>query len=191
VAGRYYTLSEMALKTAVPHRLLLFWVDNQLLRPEGSAEHPGRGTARVFSRSEMMIASLLWPLAVAGGMPIGFLKGYALVFRWALGVPDLVALGGEDPPQLRPVGGAVLDREKVRRVLDRAASGVGANFFVCAVATDGRATYGLVTDEEGPPKLDLVGFYPEGFPRGQALTTVISLTERLAPLFTSTVNISC
>jgi hypothetical protein len=81
------------------------------------------------------------------------------------------------------VGGVVLDYAKLRRVLDRAARGIGANFYISSTIPDGRSLVTTLTDEEGPPKIDLAEFFPPGFPRGDAMTVVISLTERLAMLF--------
>jgi hypothetical protein len=176
-------LREIAERTAVPHRLVQFWTDSRLLRPEGADEHPGRGTtrehpgrgrAREFSGVELQIASLLWPLAIAGGLPIGRLSAYASIFRGAL--------TGAAPPQQRMAGGAILDNAELRRVLDRAVRGVGANFCIFSFATDGRSLVETLTDEKGPPKIDLAKFFGSEFPRGEALTVIISL-ERLATLF--------
>jgi hypothetical protein len=186
----------------VSHRLVQFWTDSRLLRPVGAtesegrkrprrageglqeylavaaeyiaAEHPGRGTAREFSGVELQIAALLGPLAM-GGLPIGRLMVFAGFFRRAL--------AGDAPPQQRMVGGAILDNAELRRVLDRAVRGAGANFCIVSVAPDGRCLIAMLTDEKGPPKLDLMEFFLPGFPRGEAMTVVISLTERLAMLF--------
>jgi hypothetical protein len=200
-------LREIAERTGVPHRLVQFWTDSRLIRPVGAteglaarqalyllehddgspsrtpwvreriaAEHPGRGTTREFFGVEVQIASLLGPLSV-GGLPIGRLAAFAHIFR--------EALTGEAPPQQRIVGGAILDNAELRRVLARASRGDGVNFFVSSIAPDGRAIFATVSDETGPPRLDLEEFFaraPE-FPRGEAMTVVISLTERLAVLF--------
>jgi hypothetical protein len=166
-------LREIAERTGVPHRLVQFWTDSRLIRPEGATEHPGRGTAREFSDVELQIASLLGPLAI-GGLPIGRLTAFAAIFRGAL--------TGDAPPQQRMVGGAILDNAELRRVLDRAARGAGANFCIVSFASDGRSLVATLTDEKGPPKIDLVEFFQPGFPRGEAVTVVLSLTERLATL---------
>jgi hypothetical protein len=194
---RRFTLSEIAQRTAIPHRLVQFWTDSRLIRPVGAtegegrlghirarradegvqewiaAEHPGRGTARQFSAVELQIAALLGPLAI-GGLPIGRLGAFASIFRGAL--------TGSAPPQQRMVGGAILDNAELRRVLERAARGAGANFCIVSFASDGRSLVTTLTDEKGPPKINLVEFFPPEFPRGEAMTVVISLTERLATL---------
>jgi hypothetical protein len=191
--ARRFTLGDIALKTAVPPRLLQFWTDSRLILPEGAdehpgignhgifrGEHPGRGIAREFSDVEVQIASLLGPLAM-GGLPIGRLKSFAYIFR--------NALTGDAPPQQRMVGGAILDYAELRRALDRAAQGIGANFFIYSTFPAGLTLVATLTDEKGPPKLDLAEFFqqpvddPSEFPRGDAMTVMISLTERLAPLF--------
>jgi hypothetical protein len=175
---RRFTLHDIHLKTAVPPRLLQFWTDSRLIQPEG-ADHPGRGTAREFSGVELQIASLLWPLAM-GGLPIGHLKSFAFIFRGAL--------TGDAPPRQRMVGGAILDNAEIRRVLDRAARGIGANFFILSSFPAGLVLVATLTDEKGPPKIDLAKFFqqpmddPAEFPPGEAMTVVISL-ERLATLF--------
>lgn len=177
---RRFTLSEIAERAGVPHRLVQFWTDSRLIRPEGATEHPGRGRAREFSGVELQIASLLGPLAI-GGLPIGRLTAFAGIFRGAL--------TGEAPPQQRMVGGAILDNAEIRRVLDRAAWGIGANFFILSTFPVGTALVATLTDEKGPPKFELAEFFqqpvddPAEFPRGEAMTVVISLTERLATLF--------
>ena len=177
---RRFTLRDIALKTAVPPRLLQFWTDSRLILPEGAAENPGRGTAREFSGVELQIASLLGPLA-HGGLPIGRLLSFAGIFRGAL--------TGEAPPQQRMVGGAILDNAEIRRVLDRAAWGIGANFFILSTFPVGTTLVATLTDEKGPPKFEHAEFFqqpvddPAEFPRGEAMTVVISLTERLATLF--------
>lgn len=201
--SRRYTLRDIEQKVGVPNYLLQFWTNNRLLLPEGAielldeaarlpalktaaedsdpsqwrslraaAEHPGRGRARWFSAVEVQIASLLWPLSM-GGLPIGYLRNHAAVFRRAL--------TGDGPPQQRLVGGFILDYARVRQVLARAARGVGENFFIHCSAPDGRSILDVLTDEEGPPTLELKRFYPDGF--GSAMLVVINLTERLAGLF--------
>jgi hypothetical protein len=178
--ARRFTLRDIHLKTGVPPRLLQFWTDSRLIQPEGADEHPGRGTAREFSGVELQIASLLWPLAM-GGLPIGRLQGFAFIFRGAL--------TGDAPPRQRMVGGAILDNAEIRRVLERAARGIGANFFISSTFPAGLALVATLTDEKGPPRIDLAKFFqqpvddPAEFPRGEAMTVVISLTERLATLF--------
>jgi hypothetical protein len=207
--ARRFTLRDIAERSGVPHRLVQFWTDSRLLRPVGTtegeglaarqalyllerddgsasrtpwvreriaAEHPGRGIAREFSGVEVQIAALLGPLAI-GGLPIGRLMSFAYIFR--------EALTGSAPPQQRMVGGAILDNAELRRVLDRAGRGAGANFCIVSFASDGRSLVATLTDENGPPTIDLVKFFEkaEGFPRGDAMTVVISLTERLATLF--------
>jgi hypothetical protein len=194
---RRFTLREIAERTGVPHRLVQFWTDSRLIRPVGAtegegrirpprageglqewiaAEHPGRGTTREFSGVELQIASLLGPLAISG-LPIGRLGAFAYIFR--------EALTGSAPPQQRIVGGAILDNAELRRVLDRAVRGVGANFCIVSFASDGRGLVTTLTDETGPPRLDLEEFFARApdFPRGEAMTVVISLSERLATLF--------
>jgi hypothetical protein len=175
--ARRFTLGDIALKTGVEPRLLQFWADSRLILPEGADEHPGRGRAREFSDAELQTASLLGPLA-SGGIPIGRLRTFAYIFRGAL--------TGEAPPKQRMVGGAILDNVELRRVLGRAASGTGVNFCVISFASDGRSIVETMTDEKGPPMLDLLKFFQLGFPRGEAFTVVISLTERLATLFNRT-----
>jgi hypothetical protein len=166
-------LRDIALKTGVPPRLLQFWTDSRLIRPAGVDEHPGRGTAREFFGVELQVAALLLPLAM-GGLPIGRLQSFAAIFRHAL--------TGAAPPQQRMVGGAILDNAEIGRVLDRAARGIGANFFILSSVPDGRCVVAVVTDEKGPPRIELAGFFPPDFPRGEALTVVLSL-EKLATLF--------
>jgi hypothetical protein len=175
-----FTLGDISLKTAVPERLLRFWTDSGLLRPAavghpGRAEHPGRGTPRRFSRIELQIAALLWPLASAGGQQIGYLQRFSFMFRRAL--------TGEGPPRERVVGGTV-DNSAIRRAVDRAARGEGENFVVVCAATDGRAKVEVVTDEAGPPLLDLtkLRFTPEGYSRGDSTTIIVNLTDSLATL---------
>jgi len=140
-----------------------------------TGEHPGRGRAREFSAIELQIASMLVPLSVGQDIPIGKLKGHAYILRQAL--------DASGPRQLRLAGGAVVDNIELRRVLDRAARRIGANFYVSCSAADGTAVVKTVTDDHGPPQLDLGNFFPEGFLRALACTVVIDMTARLAPLF--------
>jgi hypothetical protein len=179
--SRRFTLRDIALKTAVPPRLLQFWTDSRLILPEGAAENPGRGTARLFSGIELQVAALLGPLAISGDVPIGRLKSFAYILRGAL--------DGSAPPRQRMAGGAIIDYAEIRRVLNRARRGEGANFFVHSSFPGGLRLVTTVTDEQGPPKLDLTKFFqqpeiidPTEFPRGYAMTIVLSL-ERLATLF--------
>jgi hypothetical protein len=118
--SRRYTLGDIALKTAVPPRLLQFWTDSRLLQPEDAGEHPGRGIPRLFSVVELQIASLLWPLSM-GGLTIGRLQGFAYIFRGAL--------DGTAPPRQPMVGGAILDYAEIRRVLVRGGAGHRGQLF--------------------------------------------------------------
>jgi hypothetical protein len=170
--ARLYTLRQISEKTGVDLRLLQFWTVSRLLEPEG--EHPGRGSARWFSDIEMQIVSMLSPLAYAGELPIGKLKVFAFILR---GVLD-----GSFRPGQRRAGVAILNSREIRRVLHRAARGEGRNYFVACLASSGETAFGVVTDEEGPPRLDLETLCPEGFPHDRALTIVIDLTARLASL---------
>jgi hypothetical protein len=86
------------------------------------------------------------------------------------------------------VGGATLDYAELRRVLDRAVRGIGANFFVLSTFPAGTQLVATLTDEKGPPKFDLAEFFQQPvidsaeFRPSEAMTVVLSL-ERLATLF--------
>jgi hypothetical protein len=172
---RPFTLRDIEEKTSVPLRTLQFWTNSAVLQPEGDTEHPGRGTARLFSGNEVMIAAVLWPLAIAGGMTLGRLKSVASLLRMAL----------TSRARRQPLaGGAIFDIVTTRAAIKRATEGLGVNLLVISFATDGRGAIEAFTDANGPVQLDLDSVYPEGYPRGAATTFIIHLTETLAPLFT-------
>jgi hypothetical protein len=177
---RLFGLREMAQRTGVAPRLLQFWADEELISP-ANPEVRGRGVHRLFQPVEVQLASLLAPLAGCGA-PIKTLQSCALTFRACLLVKPLELV------QADPANNTLM----TARAMFRAANGEGINFlvtFLLPAEIAGELTRYAelvdikpITDEAGPPLLDLADLYREEVLRG-CLMVLIDLTARLAALF--------
>jgi hypothetical protein len=179
---RLFSLREVAQKAALPPRGVQFWVEHGLLRCVAPDAHTGRGVHRLFHPVEIQVAALLGPLAA---MPVNELQKFAAVFRACLLSEPLAAAD-------MPVELAVDDWREISRVLFRGARGEGVNFLVIPFFPVRPSVIATVTDEAGPPVLNLARIYPtDHLPRisptdlaiGTGMTIVIEATTRLAPLF--------
>jgi hypothetical protein len=178
---RLFSLREIAQKAALPPRGVQFWVEHGLLRCVDRHVPSGRGVHRLFYPVEVQVAALLGPLAA---MPVNELQKFAVVFRACLLSEPLAAAD-------MPIELAVDDWREISRVLFRGARGEGVNFLVIPCYPARPLVISTVTDEAGPPLLDLTRVCPTRLARisptdlaiGAGMTIIIEATTRLSPLF--------
>ena len=171
------TLSEVAKVTGAKKRTIQVWADTGLIHPSNATSRRGTGVHRRFSEGEVKVAALLTPLANLG-LTIGQLEWFAALFRDAVmdgegnhrDSPEQNALrelrrADLDRPQGRRLAHRELnrrlvkrlrDRNSVREILRRALEGRGCNYLLFAHGA-GRddVRYDFVTDENGPPRVDV------------------------------------
>jgi hypothetical protein len=175
--ARLFSLREIAEKTGLSARGLQWWTEHGLLECDAPDARTGRGVHRYFHAIEVQIASLLAALS-AGEMPATMLQKFATVFRASLRSKPLAEM---------PVGLVVDDWPEISRVMFRAARGEGLNFLLVPFFAANPAKITAITDEAGPPTLDLMAVFPQDLPYGSlggaGFLSVIEMTSRLAPLF--------
>jgi hypothetical protein len=139
---RIFILQDLVLRTGLKPRTLQVWGDVGVIVPTGIELHGGRGAARRYTWSELVIALLLTPFANSG-TAIGHLVRIAAILRQAL----YVRQPGSAPALFEE--GTV----ELGRVMMRAAAGQGQNFLAVAFNEETIFT-AVATDEDGPPAFD-------------------------------------
>jgi hypothetical protein len=59
-----YTVADLIKATEANPRTIKFWVDQGMIRATKASEGGGHGVHRQFTRNELILACLLWPLAI-------------------------------------------------------------------------------------------------------------------------------
>ena len=168
---RLFSLREIAEKTGLPPRGMQFWVEHGVLRCDAPDARTGRGVHRHFHPVEVQTASLLVPLAT-GELPVNVLHKFSAVFRACLVSEPLAAVD-------MPAGLVVNDWRATSQTMFRAAHGEGLNFLVVPYYPARPSAISTVTDEAGPPILDLADYNMDA-----GFTMIVNMTARLAHLFT-------
>ena len=167
-----FSLHTIAERTGAPIRSLRLWADAGAIRATPETNHSGRGNHRLFPGLELQIASLLTPLANFD-LPIGQMVRLGEVFRRPAGLLPGHARG------LHYQAG----EPEIRRLLDRAAQGIGENWLAIVSASKDLWIEPLCEKDDRSVVRVLREFFPEGAGRRDAVIMMVDATVRLAGLF--------
>jgi hypothetical protein len=165
IPATLYTLGDLERRSGVKRRILQIWGDSGVILPEGATAHAGKGIHRRFPASEVIIATLVKPLAAAN-IQIGHLAGLAGALRQALGLPNPgLAYGTAEPipPALRGRFLGMLYGQGVPTIehaLSRALRGEGENFLLVAYNSTSFVIGALEEDDPAnPPPSGIAAFF--------------------------------
>ena len=135
-----YTLAEVTKRTGAKRRSVQMWADAVIIHAIPDTDRAGTGVHRRFDSDELKIVALLASLA-DWGMPIGWLKHFALRFR--------EALRGKTKK-----GKAYTTAQELERALNRAIAGKGNNYLLFGYSKN-QLWFEVVTDRLKPANVNL------------------------------------
>lgn len=135
-----YTLAEVTKRTGAKRRSVQLWADALIIHAIPDTDRAGTGVHRRFDLHELKIVALLASLA-DWGMPIGWLRYFALNFR--------KALRGKTKK-----GKADTTGQDLERAINRAIAGKGNNYLLFAYSKT-ELWFEVITDRRKPANVNL------------------------------------